>query len=105
MELYYKDLISEEASLEKLVDDLMLVVQGAEQVAAVAGVALKGDDKEEILTRLQRIKSACRKLEGHAIAGAQAATRAVREYPYFSAGLALGLGILAGALVRGRRGK
>jgi len=29
MELYYKDLISEDASLEKLVDDLMLVVQGA----------------------------------------------------------------------------
>ena len=50
MELYYKDLISEEASLERLVDDLMLVVQGADQFADASG-ALSGPKKEEIRSR------------------------------------------------------
>ena len=38
MELYYRDLISKDASLEKLVDNLMLVVQGAEEFAEATGV-------------------------------------------------------------------
>ncbi|HWX22332.1 MAG TPA: hypothetical protein VN578_20720 [Candidatus Binatia bacterium] len=103
MELYYKDLISEEASLEKLVDDLMLVVQGTGEFAAGSG--LKEEHKAEILTRLQRIKSACRQIEGGAIATAQAAKRALRQYPYWSAGFAFALGLLAGSICRAKRGR
>lgn len=103
MELYYKDLISEEATLEKLVDDLMLVVQGADEFAAVAGAGLKEEQKTEILTRLQRLKSACRQIEHGAISTARAANRTLRQYPYSSAGFAFAFGLLAGAIIRGNR--
>ena len=95
MELYYKDLISEDASLEKLVDNLMLVVQGADELAQAAGTGLAPMDKEEITTGLQRIKSGYRRLEQHALAGAQAADKLMRHYPYSAAGFAFALGMLA----------
>lgn len=98
MELYYKDLISEEATLEKLVDDLALVVQGADELAA-NGAGLTGPYRTELLTRLQRLKAACRQIEARAIATGQAANRALRKYPYSSAGFAFALGLLAGALL------
>lgn len=95
MELYYKDLISEDASLEKLVDDLMLVVQGADELAQVAGAGLAEMDEEEITTGLQRIKSSYHRLQEQALAGAQAADRLMHRYPYSVAGFAFALGLLA----------
>src|SRR5438045_4125346 len=72
MELYYKDLISEEASLEKLVDDLMRVVQGADEFVQAAGATLQGPEKEEITTRLQRLKEGCSRVQRQAVASALA---------------------------------
>src|SRR5882762_6190113 len=100
MELYYKDLISEEASLEKLVDDLMLVVQGAEEFAQAAGATLSGERKQEITTRLVRLKAACQNVKEHTKATALAADKVLRQYPYSSLGFAFALGLLAGVLVR-----
>jgi ElaB/YqjD/DUF883 family membrane-anchored ribosome-binding protein len=100
MELYYKDLISEEASLEKLVDDLMLIVQGANEFAEAAGVSVPPEKREEIASRLQRLKQGCQRVREHAIASALAVDKVLRQYPYSSAGFAFGCGILAGALVR-----
>jgi ElaB/YqjD/DUF883 family membrane-anchored ribosome-binding protein len=96
MELYYKDLISEDATLEKLVDDLMLVVQGADELAQAAGTGLGEFDKEEITSGLQRIKSGYQHLRQHAVVGALAADKLMRRYPYSTAGLAFALGLLAG---------
>jgi ElaB/YqjD/DUF883 family membrane-anchored ribosome-binding protein len=101
MEVYYKDLISEDASLEKLVDDLVQVVQGADGSAQGASVGLEQKAKEEITSRLQRLKERCRRVEQQAVAGAQAADRALRRYPYSAAGLAFGIGLLIGVLVGG----
>jgi ElaB/YqjD/DUF883 family membrane-anchored ribosome-binding protein len=95
MELYYKNLISEDASLEKLVDDLMLVVQGADELAHTAGTELTLADKEEITSGLQRIKSGYQRLQKRALVGARAADRLLRDYPYSSAGFAFALGMLA----------
>jgi len=103
MELYYKDLISEEASLEKLVDDLMLVVQGAEEFAQAAGASLSGQGKEEITSRLVRLKERCRNLKRQTVATAVAADKVVRQYPYSGLGFAFGLGVLAGAFLMRRR--
>lgn len=99
MELYYKDLISEEASLEKLVDDLMLVVQGAHELAEATGASLDKLPKEEITTRLQRLKESCRKLKENARASALAADKLMHQYPYSAAGFAFALGLLGGALL------
>src|SRR5215467_13452645 len=87
MELYYKDLISEDSSLEKLVDDLMLVVQGAEEFAQAAGANLNGPGKEEIRSRLARLKERCRNLKRQTVATALAADKVVRQYPYSGLGL------------------
>lgn len=100
MELYYKDLISEDASLEKLVDDLMLVVQGADELAQAAGTGLAEADKEEITSGLQRIKSGYQYLQQQAVTGALAADKVMRSYPYSTAGFAFAFGLLAGRCLR-----
>jgi ElaB/YqjD/DUF883 family membrane-anchored ribosome-binding protein len=104
MELYYKDLISEDASLEKLVDNLTLVVQGADEFAAAASAGLETERRREISSRLQRLKDACRRIEDRTIYTAQAAGKMVRRFPYSSAGFAFGLGLLIGALVAHHNG-
>jgi ElaB/YqjD/DUF883 family membrane-anchored ribosome-binding protein len=103
MELYYKDLISEDASVEKLVDELLLVVQGAEGVAEIAGAALEPEQKHELAGRLQRIKAACGQIKAHARSSAIAADKVLREYPYSSVGFAFAFGLMAGALLFRRR--
>jgi ElaB/YqjD/DUF883 family membrane-anchored ribosome-binding protein len=100
MELYYKDLISEEASLEKLVDDLMLIVQGADEFVRANGAVLGGPQKEEITTRLQRLKDRCQRVQKQAIASALAVDKVFHQYPYSTLGFAFALGMLAGGLLK-----
>jgi len=102
MELYYKDLISEDASLEKLVDDLMLVVQGASEFAQAAGAGLPEDKREEIRTRLERLKDGCRRAKKQAVESALAADKVLHQYPYTAAGFAFAFGLLVGVLTRKR---
>lgn len=103
MELYYRDLISEDASLEKLVDDLMLVVQGAEEFAEATGAGLSKEHKEELTSRLQRLKEGCRHIQQQARATALAVDKVIRQYPYSSAGIGFGVGLLAGILLKRSR--
>ncbi len=99
MELYYKDLISEDTSLEDLVDNLTRVVQGADEFAEAAAKEIKGPQKEELKTRVERLKAACQRVKERALTGARAADRTVHEYPYSSVGFAFACGLLAGTLV------
>jgi ElaB/YqjD/DUF883 family membrane-anchored ribosome-binding protein len=99
MELYYKDLISEDASLEKLVDDLLLVVQGTDAFVQAAGAALPESHKEEITSRLKRLKESCQRVKQHAVQSALATDKVLRQYPYSFAGFAFAFGVLAGVLV------
>lgn len=102
MELYYKDLISEEASLEKLVDDLMLIVQGADEFIQTAGANLTPEHKEEITSRLQQLKEGCRRVKQKAVSGARVVDKVMHQYPYSVAGFAFGAGLLLGAFIRKR---
>ena len=102
MELYYKDLISEEASLEKLVDDLMLLVQGANEFAEAAGATLVAKP-EEIASRLQRLKEGCRRLRNQAVSSARATDKVLHDYPYSSIGFAFAAGLLVGLLFKRSR--
>lgn len=102
--MYYKDLISEEASLEKLVDDLMLVVQGADELVEAVGANAEQGQLQEIASRLAWLKRSCRNLQATARRSALATDRLLREYPYSAAGFALGLGIATGLLL-GRKGE
>ena len=99
MELYYKDFISEEGTLEKLVDDLTRLVQGADEFAEAAAVQLPADKREELRTRLARLKEHCQSLKQQAVAGARATDKLLRQHPYASVGAACVLGFAVGALV------
>jgi ElaB/YqjD/DUF883 family membrane-anchored ribosome-binding protein len=90
MELYYKDLISKEASLEKLVDDLMLLVQGANEFAEANGTSIPPESKEELTTRLERLKRSCARLKEQTVAGARATDKLLRRYPYSALDFPLG---------------
>src|SRR5690349_602026 len=103
MELYYKDLISEEASLEKLVDDLMCVVQGADELVQATGIHLPEEKRREIRTRLERLKEHSERLKQQAMAGARATDKLLRQHPYSSLGLAFLCGLLAGAALCRKR--
>jgi ElaB/YqjD/DUF883 family membrane-anchored ribosome-binding protein len=100
MELYYKDLISEDASLDKLVDDLMLLVQGADEFAQAAGAGLPVGRKEEIAAHLQQLKTGCRRLKTHAMATGVAVDKLLRQYPYSAIGFAFALGLFVGNRAR-----
>jgi ElaB/YqjD/DUF883 family membrane-anchored ribosome-binding protein len=102
MELYYKDLISEEASLEKLVDDLMLIVQGADEFVRAAGATLEAPQKEEITSRLQRLKDRCQRVQRQAVASALAVDKVLHQYPYSAIGFAFAFGLIAGRLLNRR---
>jgi ElaB/YqjD/DUF883 family membrane-anchored ribosome-binding protein len=102
MELYYRDLISEEASLDRLVDDLMRVVQGVDEFTENADT-LSEPKKEEIRSRLQLLKAHCLQLKNRAIATAQATDHALRLHPYSSLGFAFGLGLLTAWLLKRSR--
>jgi ElaB/YqjD/DUF883 family membrane-anchored ribosome-binding protein len=102
MELYYKDLISEDASVEKLVDDLMLLVQGANELAEAAGANLGPEQKEEIRTRLARLRETCLRIKKQMVASALATDKLFHQYPYSTAGFAFALGLLAGFLTARR---
>lgn len=102
MELYYKDLISKDASLEKLVDDMVLLVQGADEYAEAAGASVPSHHREELSTRLQRLKAGCRRVKEQARASALATDKLLRQYPYSSIGLSFSVGLLLGALLKRR---
>ena len=97
MELYFKDLISEEASLEKLVDDLALVVHGADDLVKAVGASLPEESREEVASRLNRLKESCRRLRDQANAGARATDKFLRRNPYSFLGVTFALGFLLGA--------
>jgi ElaB/YqjD/DUF883 family membrane-anchored ribosome-binding protein len=96
MEVYFKELISKEASLEKLVDDLERVVQGADDFAKSIGVNLAEYPRTELAHRLRHFKENCQQINQEIIARAQATDRLVRKNPYSFIGAAVLLGIFAG---------
>ena len=98
METYFNN-ISGDTTTEKLVEDLHLLVNDAEQLVKVAGGNLGEKSRTELNSALERVKASCRKVESTVATGARRADRAIREHPYQSMGVALGLGLLVGILV------
>ncbi len=96
MEVYYKNLISKDATLENLVDDLNRVVQGVHEFADATGIPVALESRRELTSRLQQLKESCLRMKQGAIAGARATDKALRQHPYSGAGIAFALGLLAG---------
>jgi len=102
MEVYFKELISKEASLEKLVDDLERVVQGADDFAKSLGMNL-AEPQPELARRIDRLKARCELIKQELVVQARATDRLVRRNPYsFVAGAAV-LGMFVGYGLRRRK--
>jgi ElaB/YqjD/DUF883 family membrane-anchored ribosome-binding protein len=101
MEVYFKELISKESSLDKLVDDLERVVQGADDFAKSLGARLA--ERPEIAHRVRRLKEGCERINQELLEGAHATDQFVRKNPYsFIAGAIL-LGLLIGTKLSPRK--
>jgi len=95
-----------EESTERLLQDLRAVVRDGEELLK-AGAQELGERgvvaRERLAAALESAKATGRKLEERARAGARAADVLIRENPYPSVGLALGVGLVLGVLIN-RRG-
>jgi hypothetical protein len=68
MEVYFKQLISKDSSLDRLVDDLERVVQGADDLAKSLGSKLA--ERPELAQRVQRLRASCERINQEIIEGA-----------------------------------
>lgn len=99
MEVFFNNLVSDESATDKLLHDLSLAGEGAEELFEAESETFDGQSKERFLTRVEKVKAACRNMQTKAVAGAKVADRTVREHPYSVAGVAFGLGLVIGALM------
>jgi len=100
METYFSNMTAGDGTKEKLVEDLTTLVNDAEELVKATSGQLADKSKTELVAALDRVKASCRAMQGHAIAGARSADRVIREYPYQSVGIAFGIGLLIGVLVK-----
>lgn len=86
-------------SRQKLVEDLRVLVQDAEELVKAAAGTVAEKSHAELAQALERLKSSSHRIEEKAIRGAEAADTMIRDHPYESLGVAFGLGLLLGVLV------
>ena len=102
MEVYFKNLTSEEISTEKLVEDLTTLVEDAEQLVRATGATIGEASRQELMTALQRLKARAQQVRRRAVASARATDRLIRDNPYRSLAVVFGLGMVAGMIVNRR---
>jgi ElaB/YqjD/DUF883 family membrane-anchored ribosome-binding protein len=100
-----RNLMSPHEANQRLTTDLKLVIRDAEDLLkATAGEA--GEKVKEIRgrlsTALDSARATCQRLHDKTVEAAKATDHVIREHPYESIGVALGVGLLIGVLV-GRR--
>lgn len=81
-----------------------LVDDAQELMEATAGVAEEKvvEARKRLAAAIEKGKDAWRAVQDTAVTGAKATDRAIREHPYPSIGIAFGVGLLLGFLVRRR---
>ena len=75
MEVYFKNLSSDEVTTEKLVEDLRILVQDAEQIINATAGNIAEESKKELLGALDRLKARTEQIKARAVAGARATDR------------------------------
>jgi ElaB/YqjD/DUF883 family membrane-anchored ribosome-binding protein len=87
---------------DRLVTHLKRIAQDSEDLLHVTKDAL-GDKAQEVRERLtdalDTAKRSCRRLEEKTLDSAKAADKTIRNHPYQSIGVALGVGLLIGVFV------
>lgn len=99
MEVYFENLTAENASLDKLAEDVCLLLQDAEALVKATGAQLSEESKAELENALARVKTRGERIKQQALTGARATDRIIRQYPYQSLGVVFAVGVLLGALI------
>lgn len=91
-------------SPEELVSNLRSLLAEAEKLVGESAGEYASSRMEELYTRLQAAQERVQELYGVArekvAAGARQTDRTIRSHPYESLAIALGIGVLLGALIR-----
>lgn len=96
-------MIANETVGTKVLTDLKRVVADSEEllVDSAGAVGEKAHELRERLTRtVEAAKASCHRLEEKAKQGAKATDKLVRENPYRALGVAFGVGIVLGFLLK-----
>ena len=91
---------AQEGTREKLVQDLMTLVMRCPGSDPSHRRKSGGKIWEELLTALEKLKVTCLRIEECAAATVRNADFLIRDNPYHAVGVAFGLGLLVGVLVR-----
>jgi ElaB/YqjD/DUF883 family membrane-anchored ribosome-binding protein len=91
-----------EAKSEKLVKDFKTLARDAEALLKATASDVGDQAKEaraKLANALDSARESIEQLEDKVVAGAKTADKTIREHPYESIGIALGIGLLIGVLV------
>jgi ElaB/YqjD/DUF883 family membrane-anchored ribosome-binding protein len=94
-----------EQTSETLADSLRTVVHDAEDLmkaTASQGGEKASEARSRLAAALESAKATCERLQDKTVAAAKATDRCIRAHPYESIGVAFGLGLLIGVLIRRR---
>lgn len=103
MEVYFKDLISKDDSLEKLADDLALVVRGADDFAQAIGANVPARTRDDLVGRLENLRRSCQRIKQQTMAGARATDKYLRAHPYSTLAAVFAIGLLIGTRWNSRK--
>lgn len=84
---------------ERLLKDLRTVVQDTESLLKTGGTELNEKARESLKESLEAAKVSCQRAERALRDAAGQADVLVKEHPYESMGIALGLGVILGFLL------
>lgn len=97
------DLSDFQETKAKLAEDLRLVAEDAEELIKATGgeLAVKTREiRERLRGVLENAQETCERLEEQAELGLKATDKAIRKHPYRAIGIAAGVGIVAGYLLK-----
>lgn len=104
MEVYFDNMNSENARLDKLAEEMETLAENAAELVQAGGAALPEKEREKLAAILAQLKTSASRVKRQAMNGIKATDRVIRAHPYQSAGIALAVGLLVGALIGRSRG-
>jgi len=100
METYFSNMRAEDGTKERLLQDLKVLVNDAEELIKATAGQLVGKSQAEMSASVERLKAGSREIQSQIVFRAKQADKLVHDHPYPSIGIAFGLGLLIGVLVK-----
>jgi ElaB/YqjD/DUF883 family membrane-anchored ribosome-binding protein len=102
METHFEFAQPENGSPRKVLQDVRALIQDVEGVLKEASQRWGAESKEELDVALAKMHEARKKLEVQVRRTTESTAEAVRQHPYESIGIAVGVGLLVGLLLSRR---